>query len=187
MDQFWILRAAEFQVDAAQVAVENANNSANKTAVAVENAKTTFDKAQIAVDKASNDLDIARYQLQKAIITAPFDGVIAAVNVKELDLLSAANYATFVAIEVIDPSHMELNVGVNELDIPYVKLGQKVTISVNALPGTQLDGMITSIDTLPTTESSLVSYNVDVVFNVPQNSILKAGMAATADIFADKQ
>jgi RND family efflux transporter MFP subunit len=169
------------------VAVENAKNSADKTAVAVENAKTAFDKAQIAVDRASNDLDIARYQLEKVIITAPFDGVVAAVNVKELDLLSPASYATTVAIEIIDPSRMELNVAVNELDIPNVKLGQKVTISVNALPGTQFDGTITSIDTLPTTESSLVSYDVEVTFDVPQKSALKAGMAATADILADKQ
>jgi HlyD family secretion protein len=187
MDKFWTLRAAELQVDRAQVAVENAENTANKAAIAVENAKTAFDKAQIAVDKTSNDLDIARYELQKAIITAPFDGVIAAVNVEELDLLSSVNYATTIAIEIIDPSRMELYVEVNELDIPNVKLGQKVTISVNALPDTRFDGTVNSIDTLPMVESSLVSYDVQVVFDVPQDSALKVGMTATAEFVADKQ
>jgi HlyD family secretion protein len=187
MDQFWALRAAELQVDRAQVAVENAKNTANKTAMAVENAKTAFDKAQIAVDKASNDLDTAKYQLQKAIIIAPFDGVIAAVNVEELDLLSAASYAAVTAIEIIDPSRMELYVDVNELDIPNVKLGQKVAISVDALPDTRFGGTVNSIDTLPMVESSLVSYGVQVVFDVPQNSALKVGMTATADFAADKQ
>lgn len=185
MDKFWTLRAAELQVDRAQVAVENAENSANKAAIDVENAKTAFDKAQIAVDKASNDLDTARYQLQKAIITAPFDGVIATVNVEELDLLSSVNYATTIAIEIIDPSRMEINVEVNELDIPNVKLGQKVTISVDALPGTRFDGTVTEIDTLPMVESSLVSYGVKVVFDVPQNSALRVGMTATTEFVAD--
>jgi multidrug efflux pump subunit AcrA (membrane-fusion protein) len=186
MEKFWTLRAAELQVERSQVAVENAKNTANKTAMAVENAKTAFDKAQIAVDKASNSLDTARYQLQKAIITAPFDGVIAAVNIEELDLLSSVNYATTTAIEIIDPNRMELYVEVNELDIPNVKLGQEVAISVNALPGTRFDGTVTSIDTLPMVESSLVSYGVQVVFDVPQDSALKAGMTATAEFVADK-
>ena len=81
---------------------------------------------------------------------------------------------------------MELNVNVNELDIPNVKMGQKVTISVDALPGVRFDGTVTSVGTLPMVESGLVSYDVQVAFDVPQNSALKAGMNARADIVASK-
>lgn len=186
-DKYWTLRTAEFQMEKAQVAVENAQNTANKTAVAVETAKTALAKANNDVDIAQNNVKIANDTLQKAIIIAPSDGVIAAVNIKELDLLSSANYATTTAIEIIDPSRMELDVNVNELDITNVKLGQNVTISVNAIPGMPFNGIVTSISTLPMAESGPVSYEVKAVFDVPHNSTLKAGMTATADIVTDKR
>jgi HlyD family secretion protein len=187
MDKFWTFRTAEFQVNKAQVAVENAQNAAGKTAIALENAKTARAKADNDVAIAQNNLNIARDTLQKAIITAPFDGVIAAVNVKVFDLLSSATYATTTAIEIIDSSRMELNININELDIPNVKVGQKVTITVDALPGLRVDGTVSAVGTLPAVESGLVSFTVKVVFNMPQNSGLKAGMNARADIVTDKR
>jgi multidrug efflux pump subunit AcrA (membrane-fusion protein) len=187
MDKFWTLRTAEFQVNKAQVAVENAQNAASKTAIAVENAKTARAKADNDVAIAQNNLNIARDALQKAIITAPFNGVIGAVNVKVFDLLSSATYATTTAIEIIDSSRMELNINVNELDIPNVKVGQKVTITVDALPGARVDGTVASVGTLPFADSGLVSYAVKIVFDMPQNSALKAGMNARADIVIDKR
>ena len=68
-----------------------------------------------------------------------------------------------------------------------MKLGQKVTISVDALPDVRVDGTVTSVGTLPVVESGMVSYDVQVVFDVPQNSALKAGMNARADIVSDKR
>ncbi len=163
VEDFWTIRAAQLQRDKAQVAVDKAKND---------------------LDKAKNDLDKASDELDKAVIIAPFDGVIAKVNIKEGDFLSSA---TFIAIEIIDPTRMELDVKVNELDIPNVKPGQKVTISVDALPDVRFDSVVTSIGSLPVVESGVVSYEVKVVFYVPQNSSLKAGMGATAGIIADKQ
>ena len=163
VEDFWTMRAAQLDRDNAQLDVDKAKND---------------------LDKAKNDLDRARDELAKAVIIAPFDGVIAKVNVKEGDFLSSA---TFVAIEIIDPIRMELDVKVNELDIPNVNPGQKVTIRVDALPNVRIDSVVTSINPLPVVESGVVSYDVKVSFYVLQNSPLKAGMRATADITADKQ
>jgi len=186
MDKFWTLRAAELQVDRVQLAVENAENVVSQTALAVENAKTALNRVQLAEDKAENDLDRARDELEKAVITAPFDGVIARVNVEEGDFLSV-NYAATIAIEIIDPGRMELDVKVYELDIPNVKLGQKAAISVDAWPDERFEGVVTSISLLPDVQAVVVSYEVKISFDVPQNLALKAGMRATADIIADKQ
>ncbi|MFC1988981.1 HlyD family secretion protein [Chloroflexota bacterium] len=162
VEDFWTMRAAQLNRDNAQLDVGKARND---------------------LDSAKNDLDKARDELDKAVIIAPFDGVIAKVNVKEGEFLSSA---TFVAIEMIDPIYMELDVKVNELDILNVNPGQKVTISVDALPDVRIDSVVTSINPLPVVESGVVSYDVKVFFYVPQNSSLKAGMRATADIIADK-
>ncbi|MFC2005937.1 HlyD family secretion protein [Chloroflexota bacterium] len=162
VEDFWTVRAAQLERDNAQLDVDKAKND---------------------LDKANNTLDKARSELDKAVIIAPFNGVIAKVNVKEGDYLSSA---TFAVIEIIDPIRMELDARVNELDIPNVSLGQKVAISVDALPDVRIDSVVTSINPLPLVEFGVVSYEVKVSFNAPRESSLKAGMHATADIIFDK-
>jgi len=138
-------------------------------------AQLGMEKAQVALDKANNNL-------KKAVMVAPFDGVIAAVNIKEGDSLSAWDYATRTIVEIIDPGKMELSAEVDEIDIPKVKLGQRAVISVDALPDIQLEGKVTSISPLATEESGLILYKIKVSFDVPEGSGLRAGMSATADI-----
>jgi HlyD family secretion protein len=138
-------------------------------------AELTMEKAQVALDLANDDLE-------KAVMVAPFDGVVAAVNIKEGDSLSAMDYATRTIIELIDPAAMELTAEVDEIDIPLVELGQKAVIGVDALPGVPLEGEVTSVSPLASEESGLVLYEIKVSFEAPEGSGLKAGMSATADI-----
>ncbi len=163
---YWTLRTAQIQIEKAQLALDSAQND---------------------LDKARNELDKVNDELEKTVIIAPFDGVIAKVNVKSSDSLSAVNYATAVAIEVIDLSRMELNVDVDEIDIPDVKLGQRAIIEVDALPDLQLEGEITSISSLAKEEGSLMLYEVKISFDVPQGYNLKIGMSAIADIVIDER
>jgi len=143
-------------------------------------AQLGMEKAQLALDKANDDLG-------KAVILAPFNGVIAAVNVKEGDSLSSIDYATRTIIELVDPGKMELSAEVDEMDIPNVKLGQRAIISIDALPDVKLEGEVTSISSLATEESGLILYKIKVGFDVPEGSELKAGMSATADIIINER
>ncbi len=142
----------------------------------------TLRAAQLGMEKAQVALDMANNDLEKAVMVAPFDGVIAAVNIKEGDSLSAFDYATKTIIELVDPSSMELSAEVDEIDVPNVKLGQRAIISVDALLGAQLEGEVTSVSPVATEESGLVLYKIKVGFAVPEDSGLRAGMSATADI-----
>ena len=146
----------------------------------LRDAQLKMEKAQVALDKAKNDLE-------KAVMVAPFDGVIAVVDVKVGDSLSTMDYATRTIVELIDPRSMELKADVDELDMPIVKLGQKAVISVDALPDVQLEGNVTSISPLSTEESGLILYKIKIGFDVPEDSGLKAGMSATADIVIDER
>ncbi len=142
----------------------------------------TIRAAQLGVERAQVALDMANGDLNKAVMVAPFDGVIAAVNIKEGDSLSAMDYATKTIIELVDPAEMELSAEVDEIDIPIVELGQRAIIGVDALPGVQLEGEVTSISPLASEESGLVLYKIKVGFEAPEVYGLKAGMSATADI-----
>ncbi len=148
-------------------------------------AQLAVDKVQVAVDTAKNSLDIARTELDKAVILAPFNGVIAAVNVKEGDKLSSLNYATTTIIEIIDPTNVELKADLDEIDIPDVALNQRAVIEIDAIPDLWLEGKVTYIDPVSTEESGVVLYEVTIGFDVAPGSGLMSGMSATAEIVID--
>jgi HlyD family secretion protein len=150
-------------------------------------AQLGMEQAQLALDSAKNDLIRAENELDKAVIVAPFVGVIGAVNVKVGDKLSSMDYATKTIVELIDPTSMELNAEVDEIDVPDVRREQKAVISVDALPDEQFEGVVTSVSLLPREEAGLVLYKVKIDFDVPDGSGLKAGMSATADIIVHQR
>ena len=92
-----------------------------------------------------------------------------------------------IIIHLIDPSTMELKVGVDEIDIPSVRQGQEAIIDVDALPTLQIEGEVTSICPVPAVQAGLVTYEVTIALNLPEGSEVKVGMSATADIIIDKR
>ncbi len=148
----------------------------------VELAQQTLDKSQDTVDQAQKSLALAQKQLDEATITAPFDGIVAILNYSEGDFVPAPGQIQRPIIYMIDPATMELNIGVNELDVPRVKTGQRASISIDAFPGVELEGKVAAISPMPTVQSGIVDYNVTVTFSVPSDIEVRIGMSATAQI-----
>jgi len=159
---------ARLQVEAAQQSLELAGQSLELNKQSLELAKQS--------------LETTRKQLDEATITAPFDGIIASVYVEEGDVVSPPTMAPQIVAHLIDPSSMELNVEVDEIDIIEVKPGQRAIIEVDALPALPLEGKISSISLLPTEEAGVIVYDVKIEFDVAEDIGLRAGMSATADI-----
>jgi multidrug efflux pump subunit AcrA (membrane-fusion protein) len=89
-------------------------------------------------------------------------------------------------VQLVNPTLLELVVNVDEIDIPKVTTGQKVQISVDALPNQEFTGEVSAIYPVPSKVTGLVLYNVKVEFSVTENSRLQIGMRATADITVDE-
>ncbi len=160
----------------------------------VEHTQQNVNLAQQNVDLAQKSLVQARKDLEEATIIAPFDGTVANIGVKEGEFLSPAAYTGTTIVELVDPRHMELSVRVDELDVVKVKTGQKVIISVDAMPGTKLGGRITFISPVAREPVGVVlfededeekSYVVKIDFDIPENSPIRAGMSATAEIIIE--
>ena len=160
----------------------------------VYHAQQNVNLAQQNVNLAQKSLDKARKNLEEAAIVAPFDGIVSKVGVKEGEFLSPAAYTGTTIVELIDPRHMELTVRVDELDVVKVKTGQKVMISVDAMPGTKLEGRITFISPVAREPVGVVlfededeekRYEVKIDFDIPENSPIRAGMSATAEIIVE--
>ncbi|MFC2021644.1 efflux RND transporter periplasmic adaptor subunit [Chloroflexota bacterium] len=163
--------AKKQQVDAAEQTLEVARQS-------LELAKLSPELARQLLELAQQSLEQAQKQLDKAAITAPFDSVVASVAVDKKDTVSTAT----TIVHLIDPSSMELEVQVDEIDVTEVKPGQRAIIEVDALPATLLEGKVSSISLLPKEEAGVIVYDVTVDFDVAEGIGLRAGMSATADI-----
>ena len=150
--------------------------------LAVVSAQQTLDKSQDVINQAQKSLDLAQTQLDQATIIAPFDGLIATVNQNERDIISAPAQSQRPIIYMIDPSTMQLNIGVNELDMPKVSLNQKAAINLDAFPGVKLSGQVSTISPLPTVQGGIVDYTVTITFSVPSNIVVRVGMNGSAAI-----
>ena len=89
---------------------------------------------------------------------------------------------------------MELTARVEEVDIVKVKTGQKVMISIDALPVVKLQGRVTFVSPVAREPVGVVlfededeekRYDVRIDFNIPENSPVRNGMSATAEIIVE--
>jgi len=180
---------AKLQLEAAEMAEAQAQNNLDKIAktvalaeLQVEAAKESVPLSIQSVDLAQQSLDETRKQLDEATIMAPFSGVVAGVYAKEDDLITAPAMAPQTIVHLIDPKQIELNVEVDEIDIPQVQLNQETIITLDALPDDEFNGKVATIFPIPVLVGGVVLYNVNINLNVPENSELRVGMSATADI-----
>jgi multidrug efflux pump subunit AcrA (membrane-fusion protein) len=118
----------------------------------------------------------------KTAILAPFDGTVVSVGVKKNDVLSAIDYASKVAVQLVDTSQIKFQGQVDEIDILKIKNGQKATISVDAVPNKTFTGTVSFISPYGTADTNnVVKFPVTIKLD-PTDVALKGSLTATADI-----
>ncbi|MBQ4086617.1 MAG: efflux RND transporter periplasmic adaptor subunit, partial [Clostridia bacterium] len=105
--------------------------------------------------------DNAQKKLEDYTITAPISGTVIEKNVKAGDKLDNQNVSTVMAV-IYDMSALECELSVDELDIKNVTLGQKVTITSDALENKVYNGEVTNISINGTTENGVTTYPVTI-------------------------
>lgn len=160
-----------------------------------EQAQSANESAKVAAATAAEDatraraaLDAAQDNLSKCRFLAPFDGVVSALNVEQGEnvIMGTMNNVGTQILTVSDLSRMLVRADVDETDIVDLKIGQKVRISVDAVPDTTFAGTVTEIGntakrSLTSTVEGQTDFEVKVVFddNVPQ---VRPGMTADVNI-----
>ncbi|MFC1971435.1 HlyD family secretion protein [Chloroflexota bacterium] len=186
--------AKEMELELAKESVEHAQQNLILEKQNINLAQQNVNLAQQNVNLAQKSLDQDRKDLEEeATIIAPFDGMVSRVGAKEGEFLSPAAYNGTTIVELIDPRHMELTARVDEFDVVKVKTGQKVMISIDAMPGTTLDGLVTFISPVAREPGAVLfededeekEYEVKIDFNTPENSAIRAGMSATVEIIVE--
>ena len=132
-------------------------------------------------------LDEAREALDGATIIAPFDGVISGVGVDVGDRVFTSAYGADVIALLLDPSRAELDATADEIDIDQLELGQRATVTFDALPGVEVSGEVLSISPGGKSQAGVVSFPVKLSLESNPGGRLKESMSAVADIVTERR
>ena len=161
---------------ATQQAVDEA-----RTETAAAKARIAAATAQIAV--AEEEVRQARARLNKGLVVAPLDGVVAlrSVNVGDLASDAAAGAPIF---KIVDNRLLNLTVTLPSADAARVKVGQPLAFSVDSLPGKTFNGRVMYINP----ELSAVDRSLKVIAEVKNDGdLLKGGLFAKGRIITGKR
>ena len=120
-------------------------------------ARGQIKSAQKVLALAQTKVATAQYNLNNAILKAPHDGTIAALN----GAVGGEPAATF--IQIVDTSSLQLQVNVDEAHIGAVSIGDTVNFTVDAYPGQSFVGKVVTILPVGQAISGRVTYPVLIV------------------------
>lgn len=147
-----------------------------------------LDQAVQALKSSRAQLETARAQLQRdqtnlsySVIRSPVSGVVIA-RLVDVGQTVAASFQTPELIKIAqDLSKMQIDSSFAEADIGNIKVGQKVKFNVDAFQNRDFEGVVKQLRLNPTVTSNVVTYDVVVSVDNPEQ-ILLPGMTAYVSI-----
>ncbi|MGD0977022.1 MAG: efflux RND transporter periplasmic adaptor subunit [Minisyncoccia bacterium] len=121
----------------------------------------------------------AQTNLADCYIRAPFDGVVAKVSVNNGDVVSGST----AIVTMITNQHLA-SITLNELDATKIVIGQKATLTYDALPDLSIAGQVSEVDAIGTVSQGVASYNIKIA-QLTQDDRIKPGMSVTASIITN--
>ncbi len=136
--------------------------------------------AQADVDRAQAAVDIATAQLSQAVLTAPFDGTIATVDISTAEFVNPGQKV----IVMGDLSHFQIETtDLSEKDVPGIKIGQAANVFIEAL-NQDFSGKVVDIARVSETVGGDVVFKVTIDLD-EQPEGLRWGMSAEVKIEAE--
>lgn len=146
----------------------------------IRNAKTSLETAKLNLDTQEETL--GNYK-----ITAPISGQVITKTVKQGDTISVSNQGTGensgLAV-IYDLSSLKFEMKVDELDIHMIKVGQKVMVTCEALPGEEMYGKVENISLKSVNQNGVTQYPVRI--RMDENYKLLPGMNVESKIIVSR-
>jgi HlyD family secretion protein len=112
-------------------------------------------------------------------ISAPFAGTVATFNINKFDSVSTGS-----TVATLITNQKVAQLSLNEVDVSKINLGDKATLTFDAIDGLTLTGEVVEIDSLGTVSQGVVSYKVKIKFD-SQDERIKSGMTVNSSIQTD--
>jgi HlyD family secretion protein len=147
--------------------------------------KNEIELAKADVERADITLDEVQERLDETEIFAPITGVIIEKMVEQGQIIASgiSNVSGGTALATIaDMSRLFIIADVDETDIGTVELGQTVTITADAFPGTKFKGKVKRIAPQGKVENSITIFKVKIEVLGTGKNILKPMMSSNIEI-----
>jgi HlyD family secretion protein len=181
-------KTVDAQANNVEVLKANVEQAASSLALARSNLASfseTARKAALQLDslqeqkkQALLSLEATRLTSGNYVVTAPYDGVITALNVQVGDQASGSTSVATIA----DESAWNVQTYVDELDVLNVKASEDASVTMDAYSNQTFKGKVTYVGhTVVQTSNSVNAYAVKIQMSNPPATLV-AGMAADASI-----
>jgi len=142
------------------------------------------------VKRAQAEIEVTQAGLERAILVAPFSGVVALITgeLGEYATPSPPGIPTPPAVDLIDDTCLYVTAPMDEVDAPKLKVGQPARITLDALPGQSFPGKVRRIAPYVTeVEKQARTVDVEVNFEeVPTNALL-VGYSADVEVIIERR
>jgi HlyD family secretion protein len=137
-------------------------------------------QAEAGVAQAEAALTLATINRSRAEIRAPFAGTIAYITIAVGD---PANPAGRPVVQLVDTANLRIDALISDADIGNVTVGQRVTVSVDAVPGQTYEGTVAFVSPIAVGVGNVRSYTIHVDLSDTTN--LRAGMSARVNLLGE--
>lgn len=134
---------------------------------------------ELTIKQRQNSLADARQKLADYFVRAPFGGIIAKIDIEKGNTLS-----TNALIATLITKQRTATISLNEIDAAKIKVGQKTTLTFDAIESLSLTGQVAEVDALGAVSQGVVTYNVKIIFDT-QDDRVKPGMSVSAAVVTD--
>lgn len=169
---------------ASEEQAEQAQGNAKATGAACDAAK---DRENVALSR----VEVTKATLERTIVRAPFDGVVAEVNgeIGEFVTPSPMGIPTLPVVDLIDYQCIYVLAPIDEVDAPQVKEGLPARITLDAFPNHPFPATVQRISPyIQDVEKQARTVDVEVFFNhVIGDQNLLPGYSADAEIILNKK
>ena len=160
-------------------------NDYESARLSYQTAEATLAQRKDVVLSSREEVNRAQTNLGYATITSPIDGVVISKSVEEGQTVAASFSTPELFTIAKDLKDMRVVADVDEADIGEVKVGQRVTFTVDAYPDDTFQGYVTQVRQEATTTNNVVTY--EVVISAPNNDLkLKPGLTANVNIYTNE-
>jgi HlyD family secretion protein len=145
------------------------------------NADLDIQSAELSLRQKEISLQDLKEELNNYYLRAPFSGTIASLNMQKGDMASSSS-----ALASVISEEKIAEVTLNEVDIAKVKIGQKTTLTFDAISDLIILGEVIEVDSIGTVSSGVVNYTIKISLDT-QDERIKPGMTISTTIIIEKK
>ena len=159
----------------------SSQNTIKSDKTTLTNSDLEVQSAKLSLKQKQEAVQTAKDALNDYYVYAPFNGIISVVDIKKGDdASSGSTIATIITQDKI------AGITLSESDIANIKVGDKATLTFDAIEDLTITGKVTEVDSVGTASSGVVSYGLEIAFDT-DNTKVKPGMSVSATVITNSK